>query len=684
MISVEKLTIVTISHDQGFSNTEEADRGTYNSSFTWFEVVVISESNHERSPAKDVQRNVHASRERKRHENVYDVRDDDDTRRWLSTIHGGDTIQLVMRAEFPAWVNYCYKAEIKLVGTAVDSDTIRPSFEASVTSKSPNIYAALNQSSRDIRVLAISPASFNEPIHCSLKIVSLDDDKIQSYDALSYCWGNLPADKFIELDVESLSGEGGEAHQLALSTTLFEALRHLRPQTGYPKLLWVDFICINQSDLVERAAQVGIMPKIYSRAEKVHVWLGSSDVVTQRVMRDVMDVASRYDDGSIEADEGQTEKIKQRHGPVFPGHLEDRMLTFVSDWRSCDFAWFRRTWVLQEVANSKSAVVHCGRDVVPWSVILRLADCFIKAKRITSLFRYSIMPPIFTSLFRLENNVVVDAPRRSGRGILEILVAGHDLEASDPKDKIFALLQFGRETSELERLPSLIRPDYAKSVARVFADFTRWWIMTHKSLRVLSAVHTNKDRAWQQMSSGLPVDLDSLNRPTWCFWHGGASSWAKATLALSETMPYRSSGDSVPDMALLAGDVDEPMHLRLRGLRVCTVESIQLYPMFRRTSTSEMEKAFFRIFDPTGLQKTWIWNREEQTIPPPSNAFEDEDSLNRLGEHYSAHWQFIQTLRSRDEVSLEEVDYGGGYLEQPTAPSFISCPNYCGTSSEKW
>ncbi|KAF4424395.1 Heterokaryon incompatibility protein 6 [Colletotrichum fructicola] len=451
MISVEKLTIVTISHDQGFSNTEEADRGTYNSSFTWFEVVVISESNHERSPAKDVQRNVHASRERKRHENVYDVRDDDDTRRWLSTIHGGDTIQLVMRAEFPAWVNYCYKAEIKL--------------------------------------------------------------------------------------------------------------------TGYPKLLWVDFICINQSDLVERAAQVGIMPKIYSRAEKVHVWLGSSDVVTQRVMRDVMDVASRYDDGSIEADEGQTEKIKQRHGPVFPGHLEDRMLTFVSDWRSCDFAWFRRTWVLQEVANSKSAVVHCGRDVVPWSVILRLADCFIKAKRITSLFRYSIMPPIFTSLFRLENNVVVDAPRRSGRGILEILVAGHDLEASDPKDKIFALLQFGRETSELERLPSLIRPDYAKSVARVFADFTRWWIMTHKSLRVLSAVHTNKDRAWQQMSSGLPVDLDSLNRPTWCFWHGGASSWAKATLALSETMPYRSSGDSVPDMALLAGDVDEPMHLRLRGLR---------------------------------------------------------------------------------------------------------------------
>lgn len=86
-------------------------------------------------------------REKGSAENVYDVRDDDDTRRWLSTIHGGDTIQLVMRAEFPAWVNYCYEAEIKLVGTAVDSDTIRPSFEASVTSKSPNIYTALNQSS---------------------------------------------------------------------------------------------------------------------------------------------------------------------------------------------------------------------------------------------------------------------------------------------------------------------------------------------------------------------------------------------------------------------------------------------------------------------------------------------------------------------------------------------------------
>lgn len=46
--------------------------------------------------------------------------------------------------------------------------------------------------------------------------------------------------------------------------------------------LWVDAICINQSDLEERSSQVSIMKKIYQRACIAFAWLGieadSSDV----------------------------------------------------------------------------------------------------------------------------------------------------------------------------------------------------------------------------------------------------------------------------------------------------------------------------------------------------------------------------------------------------------------------
>lgn len=37
---------------------------------------------------------------------------------------------------------------------------------------------------------------------------------------------------------------------------------------------WIDAICINQEDLLERSSQVSFIIDIYDRAENVMVWLG--------------------------------------------------------------------------------------------------------------------------------------------------------------------------------------------------------------------------------------------------------------------------------------------------------------------------------------------------------------------------------------------------------------------------
>ncbi|TGO08986.1 hypothetical protein BTUL_0184g00030 [Botrytis tulipae] len=42
--------------------------------------------------------------------------------------------------------------------------------------------------------------------------------------------------------------------------------------------LWVDAICINQSDAIEQAIQVKRMGMIYSSAETVIVWIGAPRV----------------------------------------------------------------------------------------------------------------------------------------------------------------------------------------------------------------------------------------------------------------------------------------------------------------------------------------------------------------------------------------------------------------------
>jgi hypothetical protein len=59
---------------------------------------------------------------------------------------------------------------------------------------------------------------------------------------------------------------------LLVRENLWLALQHLR--SSQRRVFWIDAICVNQEDKSERSHQVGLMETIYTRATKVHVWLG--------------------------------------------------------------------------------------------------------------------------------------------------------------------------------------------------------------------------------------------------------------------------------------------------------------------------------------------------------------------------------------------------------------------------
>ena len=46
---------------------------------------------------------------------------------------------------------------------------------------------------------------------------------------------------------------------MQVTDNLFEVLRGLRPRWGMPRVLWIDAICIKQSDNAERSHQVSMM-----------------------------------------------------------------------------------------------------------------------------------------------------------------------------------------------------------------------------------------------------------------------------------------------------------------------------------------------------------------------------------------------------------------------------------------
>jgi hypothetical protein len=108
---------------------------------------------------------------------------------------------------------------------------------------------------RLIRFLRTSPPAWT--------IIQINLDKAPPYVALSYTWGSGVANNAIHVD----------GQEMAVSENLYAALKMLQYFLGV-RYLWVDAICINQTDLAERSQQVGLMNAIYRSADSVIAWLG--------------------------------------------------------------------------------------------------------------------------------------------------------------------------------------------------------------------------------------------------------------------------------------------------------------------------------------------------------------------------------------------------------------------------
>ncbi|KAI1351005.1 heterokaryon incompatibility [Xylaria sp. FL0043] len=93
---------------------------------------------------------------------------------------------------------------------------------------------------------------------CKLRVCTIDGIE----EALSYVWGQKEHEGGILVDQQSFR----------LTQNLYDILHGLRhPDTI--RTLWIDAICIDQSNVQERTHQVRLMRQIYSKAQKTIIWL---------------------------------------------------------------------------------------------------------------------------------------------------------------------------------------------------------------------------------------------------------------------------------------------------------------------------------------------------------------------------------------------------------------------------
>ena len=121
-----------------------------------------------------------------------------------------------------------------------------------------------------IRLLRLPPQAGIAPVTASLDFHELTDD-IVSYTSLSYSWGRNSDGDASPNRKMLIQGQS-----LAITENLYDFLLRIRPnQDQDAVLLWVDAVCINQTDVPERNAQVAMMAEIYRKAAKLIIWLGN-------------------------------------------------------------------------------------------------------------------------------------------------------------------------------------------------------------------------------------------------------------------------------------------------------------------------------------------------------------------------------------------------------------------------
>ncbi|KAF2256222.1 HET-domain-containing protein [Trematosphaeria pertusa] len=371
-----------------------------------------------------------------------------------------------------------------------------------VQPRAPSFYQPLNDSENQIRLLELLPADDTEDpdtLRCTIRHCSIDESLV--YRALSYVWGDPKITRRILVD----------DREAQVTTNLADALFQLR-KDGV-KSLWIDALCINQKDDVERSHQVQKMKKIYESAVEVIVWLGAGDDLSDHGMKKIRKLAilaSCFNIPDICGLHLFQMTAKQRLGlgqhavrcvqlsRILDKEAEQSIIQLMHR------PYWRRAWVIQEVLVARTAVLKCGNAVVPWTELCAAiallswredvlhdgSEAGDGMSRAANLY-FSRRPIV--ALQEIYRRCSVGLNLAS---VMRFTCNESHLEASEAKDRIYAFLGLLDEEAS-----DAITIDYTTPDAAVFAQATRH-LLVRSGLEVL-------------LFSGLAHRKSDIDCPSW-------------------------------------------------------------------------------------------------------------------------------------------------------------------------
>ena len=322
-------------------------------------------------------------------------------------------------------------------------------------------------------------------------VCRLDDASLPHprYAAISYCWGDLPADSHLVLS---------DGSYLPITAKAAQILARIAVDTDH---LWLDAVCINQADVTEKALQIPLMANIYRSASSVEVWLGKGEGIPRVLSPSAQNPSTSPNARFIidyESDRGNP------FSPYQPGKVVDLIWS----------PWFERAWIVQEFCFGKKHRYHFG-DVELHPLFFEMILKDLKSSRFADDDKGQCQMPLppmvrnFQRIRQLRSFLFPDAsdkkeqeglPRRACR-LEDVLCDFYGLKATDPRDKVFAMLNFVDGGARHD-----IKPDYTRHAADVYHDAMESVFFRGTTFRLLG---------FAGLAASRPLFSDRPNTSSW-------------------------------------------------------------------------------------------------------------------------------------------------------------------------
>ena len=535
----------------------------------------------------------------------------------------------------------------------------------------PSIYCALDTARKAFRLLHIKPALHHvDAIRCELSTEYLDSEVPEytpKYEALSYVWG---------LDIHHTPIYVAE-ESMRVTGNLYDALLHLR-HVSEDRIVWIDALCINQNDLLERKHQVALMRRIYEKASSTIVWLGvCPDNDCELAMRYLAQLGQ---DDQLHLLDTLTPYARVDGYHASSSNIQNGLKSFLAN------KWWSRMWTVQEWILSQKVIFQYGPHLLcgqlarqairNWRMhfhhlpcCLQLHKSELEIEHLHKLFfGFDAMDYIRLLMHNVSLPYVISQFRATRR-------------ASNPRDMVYGVLGLARN-----RYQDIVVADYFASTEETFEASTVAMIERTGSLDVLSHLPLSGQRNLV-LPSYVPdwtVPSEDLTYSDWLNWLShlhlyNACSNEAARLVSTAAGSIRLKGlvvDHVHSLASVPSRVSRAAYMK-EMLELAKIE----YPYTRGISRNDQVMSFWASM--CGTIELYIdQNRDGRPfyrrIPAPTTA-----NCSSFEKWASWELELLDGPAPRNDAEIRSVYLpnrvmrGGRRFAVTEKGHFAWCPNTC-------